>query len=587
MSDLLLIPRPQRLQVRGEGAPSGARVVEDRAEEIPAQGFELTIDPEGVRIRYADDAGRRYARSLLDQIRSQTGDVLPGVFVRDHPDFPVRAYMLDISRDRVPTCETLARLIEILSLARINQLQLYTEHTFAYRDHEVVWRDASPVTRDDIRWLDDLCGENGIELVANQNCFGHMNRWLVHDAYRLRAECPDGSRAPSGAELPPWTLAPTPDNAAFALELLDELLPNFTSARVNIGCDEPFDLGQGKSAEDVAKRGKATVYLEHLDRIARPLVERGYEVQVWGDVLRDDPQLAAKLLPSGVVAVPWHYEQPWPDELREQLPASTREALATLAHDPMDGFRSQIAPLADIDMPFWIAPGTSTWNSLVGRIDNALGNLLDAAEIGLEFGASGYLITDWGDNGHHQPPAVSFGPIVYGGAVSWSHRTNHDLDVAKALDAFVFEDVKHSLGGALDSIGRVWRSTGQLAFNGSPIFRALVPRSTMSFGDIDPARCRATVELIEDVIGTIEGASPRSSDAEAVKRELGAAARLARHGTWRMMRRVGGEAPGDDELRGDLADAIERQRDAWMARSRPGGLADSLARLERTLAEYG
>ena len=88
--------------------------------------------------------------------------------------------MLDVSRDRVPTRETLERIVGMLALARINQLQLYTEHTFAYRDHEIVWRDASPITPDDVRWLDALCVEHGIELVANQNCFGHMNRWLMH-----------------------------------------------------------------------------------------------------------------------------------------------------------------------------------------------------------------------------------------------------------------------------------------------------------------------------------------------------------------------------------------------------------------------
>jgi hypothetical protein len=39
-------------------------------------------------------------------------------------------------------------------------------------------------------------------------------------------------------------------------------------------------------------------------------------------------------------------------------------------------------------------------------------------------------------------------------------------------------------------------------------------------------------------------------------------------------------------LRDDLSEAIEEQFGCWLERSRPGGLKDSLARLERTLAEY-
>ncbi len=586
MTELLLFPRPQHVDLRGGGAALDCPINEQLDDAQPEQGFELTIDAGVVTIRFSDDSGLRYARGLLAQIRSQSTDGLPGMFVRDRPDFGVRGYMLDISRDRVPTRETLSRLVEVLALARINQLQLYTEHTFAYRSHEVVWRDASPVTPDDITWLDGLCRTNGIELVPNQNCFGHMNRWLIHDAYRQRAEIPEGGRAPWGAELPPWTLAPTPENAAFAQELFDELLPNFSSRRVNIGCDEPFDLGQGASADEVAQRGKTVVYIDHLDRLVRPLVEQGYEVQVWGDVLRDDPALAAKVLPEGVVAVPWQYEQPWPEDLRQQIPASTLDVLASLDADPMGGFRAQLEQLAGIAIPFWVAPGTSTWNSLVGRIDNALGNLLDAAEQGLQFGAGGYLITDWGDNGHHQPPSVSFGPILYGGAVSWSLEANRDLEVADVLDTFVFDDTQAQLGRTLDTIGRQWRSTGQLAFNGSPIFRALIPRSTMSFGEIDAAACRTVVEVLDEAMADIDRSSPACADGETTQRELIAASRLARHGVWRMLRRTDDGGPDNATLRTDLEEAIALQKDAWLERSRPGGLQDSIGRLQTTLAEY-
>ena len=52
--------------------------------------------------------------------------------------------MLDISRNRVPTMDWLKELIDVLSLLRYNELQLYTEHTFAYADHATVWKHASP-----------------------------------------------------------------------------------------------------------------------------------------------------------------------------------------------------------------------------------------------------------------------------------------------------------------------------------------------------------------------------------------------------------------------------------------------------------
>ena len=52
--------------------------------------------------------------------------------------------MLDISRCKVPTMDSIFELIDLLSLLRFNELQLYIEHTFAFRDHEKVWKNFSP-----------------------------------------------------------------------------------------------------------------------------------------------------------------------------------------------------------------------------------------------------------------------------------------------------------------------------------------------------------------------------------------------------------------------------------------------------------
>src|SRR2546428_658255 len=76
---------------------------------------------------------------------------IPCVDIVDWPDFPVRGAMLDISRDKVPRMKTLYRLVDWLASLKINQLQLYTEHTFAYSKHRVVWKDASPMTPQEIR----------------------------------------------------------------------------------------------------------------------------------------------------------------------------------------------------------------------------------------------------------------------------------------------------------------------------------------------------------------------------------------------------------------------------------------------------
>ena len=557
---------------------------------MEAEAYSLSISAAGVDIRHADENGKRYALQTLDQIRAHGGALLPGLVVRDSPDFPVRGYMLDVSRDRVPTRATLERIVGLLSRVRINHLQLYTEHTFAYGQHEVVWRDASPITAQDVRWLDECCSSHGIELVANQNAFGHMERWLKHDEYRGLAEAPEGWQTRFGRTQSPGVLAPTDESLAFVDGLFAELLREFTSDTVNVNCDETFELGRGASSAEVANRGRGAVYVDFLNRILASVHGRGKKALFWGDIVRDAPEFIAKIPQTNTTALAWHYEAPTdPDK----LPSELFEMLGDfgITREVMRGFVGHVPPFAEAGFPFWVCPGTSSWNSLVGRLPNARGNLLDAAEEGLANGACGYLITDWGDSGHLQPPSVSFPPIAYGGAVSWCTETNRDVETSAFLDSEIFLDGTGCLAGALEAAGGLSAKTGVEPMNGSVLHYQLLGGG-LSFlarlmGSPSEKGLTAVVEELDEIMATIAAAEPRGVDGEIVQRELIAAARLARHGAWRSARQTGFDAPPVAELRTDLAEAIDLQRSAWLERSRPGGLRESLGRLEGTLAEYG
>jgi hypothetical protein len=550
---------------------------------LPPQAYELVLHEDGVEVRHGDDAGLRYGRQTLAQIEAghPAGvERLPGGVVEDRPDVLHRGFMLDVSRDRVPTMETLAWLVERLATCRITELQLYTEHTFAYREHEVVWRDASPLTHDEVRTLDVWCADAGIELVANQNCFGHFERWLAHDEHHDRAECPDGWTFPVlGGRREPSTLAPTPENAAFVVDLVEELTACTTSRRVNIGCDETFELGKGVSREAVAARGKAAVFTEHLLRIVGPLLDRGLVVEFWGDMVRRDAGLVAQLPRDGLTALTWNYEAPaarGSGDLNDLI-AGLPELAAELAlpDDAHIGFASHARAFAEAGFPFRVAPGTSSWNTLLGRWTNARANLLDAATTGVAMGADGVLITDWGDNGHLQPLIVSLLPLAYGAAVAWCADTNRDLDAASVVDRFLLDEPDGRLGDVLARLGDLYASTGLTAVNGSPLFYALFPDPPLPvWGKVDE-------QGLEAATGALEDALSRTDD------ELTAAVRLARHGAWRIARRAGLDRPSDRDLRTDLDDAVGIQRAAWLRRSRPGGLTDSLARLTPARREYG
>jgi hypothetical protein len=585
---LRLFPVPRVLREHGgEGAPADVPIATSIDASLPPEGYALEIGGGAVRLAARDGDGLRHGEATLAALRAQHPLALPALEIRDWPELAVRGYMLDVSRDRVPTRATLERLVALMARLRMNHLELYVEHTFAYRDHETVWREASPLTPDDLRWLDLLCAERGIELAANQNCFGHMERWLRHPHYRDRAEAPDGFELQGLGRRPPAVLAPTPENAAFALGLVREMMQNVKSRRVHIGCDETFELGRGKSAADVAARGRGRVYLDHLMRLIEPLRAEGCEVLFWGDIVRAHAELVPELPGEGLVALAWHYEAPQDPAL---LPDAVRALAARfgMSDEVLRGFGGLVRPFVEGGRPFWVCPGTSSWNSLVGRWPNARANILDAAEQGARCGTQGFLLTDWGDNGHLQPPSVSFAPLVVAAAVAWNPAAHRDLDVAAALDLLAFEDEAHVLGALCEEIGGLGDATGVRALNASPLFAALLPGvNVRAFGRAEPAAVEDVVQRIESARAQLADARPRCDDGEMVVRELAQALRLARHGAWRLLRETGGRAPSDAELARDLDEAIEEQRACWRLRSREGGLADSVARLEATRATYG
>ena len=141
---------------------------------------------------------------------------------------PAVGYMLDVSRNKVPTMPTMRRIVDIISRMGYNQLQLYFEHAFAYKGYETAWQGVSPFTPAEVRELDGYCRDRGIELVPNQNSFGHLENWFEHMEYRHLAELPEGGVriAWGGRTHEPRALCPTsPKTFAFLDDLYSQLLP--------------------------------------------------------------------------------------------------------------------------------------------------------------------------------------------------------------------------------------------------------------------------------------------------------------------------------------------------------------------------
>ncbi|MDG2072186.1 MAG: family 20 glycosylhydrolase [Pseudomonadales bacterium] len=534
---------------------SKAPLISIRRVKCAPQSYEINCNKSGITLSAGDDAGVFYGLCSFQQILQQSRHRIHHFKIKDAPDFEQRGVMLDISRCKVPTLETLFTLIDNLAALKINQLQLYIEHTFAFSNHPLVWADASPLTTKDLHRIKQYCHERFIDLVPNFNSFGHFERWLKHPEYHRFAECPDGFVHPLTNQTIVFgsTLKPNQTSLRLIKSLYDEYLPLFDSPYFNIGGDEPWELGTGWSHARCKKDGTANVYLSHMSKIKDLVNKHGRRTMFWADIVLKYPESLA-MLSKDLTAMIWGYE----------------------ANHP---FRAECRQLAETGVPFYVCPGTSSWNSLTGRIENAKKNLRSAAYQGLNNGATGYLITDWGDHGHHQYLPISYPGLATGACHAWHSKASTSLNIDKLLTG-TFLKGQPEAAKLLTRLGKLPELTDTKIRNGT-IFNQLLfwdmqseSLESQRLGQQDLNKCIKQFDTLQDAV--------RNAPSGLVYAELENAINMAHHGLQRLLlhrRVITRTGPAQRTLNG----IIDRHRELWRARNRPGGLEESTQHLTQAL----
>jgi len=530
------------------------------------QGYQLEISPKQISIISHDKPGAYYASMTLRQIVRQCSEKeeLPCLTIYDYPDFQNRAVMLDISRDKVPKMETLKNLINTLTEWKINQFQLYTEHTFAYKNHESVWKDASPMTAGQIRELDSFCKKRFINLVPNQNSFGHFERWLKHPEYNKLAEIP---------EIPHSLNPENPDSIKLIEELYNNLLTNFSSKQFNVGCDETMQLGTGGSSNAVAKLGKGQVYLNFLKKINKLVHKHNRTMMFWGDIVSKHPELISEL-PENVIALVWGYRITAP-------------------------YAERTKKYADAGVPFYVCPGTAAWNSLIGRTDNMKSNVYIAAKQGLKNGAEGLMMTIWGDHGHWQHLPFEYPGMAYSAAISWNFEGNQSINIPLALDTHIFMDSSNVAGEVVYNLGKTYLLPGG-HINFLPVVARILYNPDFSITEEPWIHSNSvkslenTIKKIDSLTAMLSSSEMKCDDVELIKSEIKNGAALAKHAYKLAIIRIKTKSKTVSdipkkhraELAGELKNIISNYQELWLKRNRTGGLNDSLNSLQRLLKLY-
>lgn len=345
-------------------------------------------------------AGVFYGAQTVKQLITGQGEdaVLHEARIVDWPAMKYRGLHDDLSRGPVPTLAFQKQQIRTLAAYKINVYSPYFEHTYAYGKNPLPALPGGSLTPEEARELVEYAAQYHITVIPEQEAFGHLHHVLTWEQYAPLAE------TPQGAVLAPGEAGTLP----LIREWFGELAAAFPGPFLHIGADETFDLGKGKTADEVKARGLGAVYLDFLTRIHETLQPLGKRLLFWGDVAMDEPALV-KTLPRDMIAVAWKYETP-----------------------PSGSYDRWIKPFTDAGMETWVAPGVNNWNRVFPNNDTALGNIQGFAADGQRLGAAGLLNTIWYDDGEGLFLETWYG-VLFGAAAAWQPGKS---DIAQFQEAY-------------------------------------------------------------------------------------------------------------------------------------------------------
>ena len=230
------------------------------------------------------------------------------------------------------------------------------------------------------------------------------------------------------------------------------------------------------------------------------------------------------------------------------------------AYEHVNNIAPALGRLKKSGIPFYVCPGSSNWLSLSGRYDNMKSNVFASVAHAKQYGAQGYLMTDWGDGGHCRPWLASLPSLILMRAcISGEELT--DAMVAAEVDRIT--GVK--CGEALIRYQRLDRFSGipwkynhsetyNMLSDGEDYFRPAAVTDDKLAGLFAEWRdAKATLCL--------DGAQPWVRDGFELMDLMYEVLELR----WRARHR-------------EVASKVPRYRELWLKYNRPGGLEKSIAK---------
>jgi hypothetical protein len=403
-------------RVRAAVERAGASVPQDLNEE----GYVLVVRSGAVVVAGQTAAGTFYGLQTLKQLVRGEGDgaFIQGAQIADWPSMRWRAVSDDISRGPVPTVEYIKRQIRTEAMFKLNMHSFYMEHVFQTASHPLIAPEGGAIRPSEIRELVAYARRYHVELVPEQQTFGHMHKALELEEYNDLAEVPYGD-----------VLSPQQQGTyELVADIYKELNELFPGKFFHIGEDETFELGQGQSRDQVKARGIGTVYFDHLKRIHELLKPYNRRLMFWGDIALNHPDLLPGV-PHDMIAMNWDYA-------------------------PRQSYEARIGLFKKAGLDQFVCPGVWSWDQIFPNEDSATTDIVNFVRDGQKAGVLGMMNTEWDDDGESLFETAWYG-ITLGAASSWQQAPLDTAEFERDFDWAFFRHEGDEITKATRALGGV------------------------------------------------------------------------------------------------------------------------------------
>ena len=547
---------------------------------IPAnldpEGYILAVTANQVVVAGATATGTFYGLQTLKQLLREKGAeaFIQGVQIVDWPAMRWRGVSDDISRGPVPTVDYIKRQLRTFAGFKLNMHSFYMEQAFSSKADPLIGPPGGSLAPDEIRDLVAYARRYHIELVPEQQTFGHLHKALKLEKYNPLAETPYGD-----------VLSPQQEGTyKLIADWYRELNELFPGSFFHIGEDETFELGEGQSREAARTRGVGAVYFEHLNRIRDLLKPYNRRLMFWGDIAFNHPDLISSI-PKEMIVMNWDYA-------------------------PKDDYLPRLKPFKDAGLEQFVCPGVHNWNQIFPNLDAAAKNIINFVSDGQASGALGMMNTTWDDDGESLFEMTWYG-IVLGAAAAWENNPVNTEIFERNFDWAFFRANGNTLVQALRTLGSVntllginpsdelfWRDPFTTSFQRQ--VRTLSDKTRQMRLAVENAdesllrnerlalRNRSMIPALHFAAQRFDHLGRRMQVAENFSREYwDAYLNLGdRRGVSRLRRYNGAIYNSLREMAEDLSTLKESYRHQWLAENRPYWLDSVLARYDQAIATW-